>query len=113
MGLRNTLVDIWLGVVEYFYVGEKAAPVVRRRRILAAQAIRPTWQEVLYSGAAATESGAHIVDSPGSFRILATPPVAPPQHNRRGTDRAPIDREVAVERRDRRASDRSAANRRS
>ena len=90
MGVRNLLVDLWLGFVEYLYVHEKprdAVKPVKRRRVTRETAPVP-WQDVLYRGAAATASGQHAELS-GSFRVLATPPSAPPVHNRRLADRLP------------------------
>jgi len=107
MGLGNTLVDIWLGFVERLYVSERTekVQVVRRKRVLA-PAAEPSWQDVLYRGAAATDTGAYF-EGGGSFKILAMPPAAPPQHNRRTTDRNPVDRDMHLERRDRRSDDRA------
>jgi len=79
--------------------------VVRRKRVLA-PAAEPSWQDVLYRGAAATDTGAYF-EGGGSFKILAMPPAAPPQHNRRTTDRNPVDRDMHLERRDRRSGDRA------
>jgi cellulose synthase/poly-beta-1,6-N-acetylglucosamine synthase-like glycosyltransferase len=91
MGVRNLLVDLWLGFVEHLYVTEKppgAVKPVKRRRTVPEPAPTP-WQDVLYRGQAATATGAHLAEATGSFRVLATPPVAPPQHNRRSSDRTP------------------------
>ncbi|MGH8962357.1 MAG: glycosyltransferase family 2 protein [Jatrophihabitantaceae bacterium] len=106
MGLRNTLTDIWLGFVEHLYVSERAEPVqlMRGRRIAVAETPEPTWQEVLYRGVAATESGLHA-EGDGPFKIFASPPTGPPTHNRRASDRVPVDRRFGSERRDRRAGD--------
>ncbi|MCW2493392.1 MAG: hypothetical protein JWN47_2756 [Frankiales bacterium] len=112
MGVRNALVDVWLGFVEYLYVTEKpagakparAGSLGRRGRTAPVPAV-VGWQDVLYRGAAATATGAHVSDGTGSFRILAAPPVAPPTHNRRVSDRVPVDREVSSNRRDRRSTD--------
>jgi hypothetical protein len=108
MGVRNALVDIWLGFVERLYVTEKTEPtqVVRRRRVQVSAVAEPSWQDVLYRGEPATETGTHF-DGGGSFKILAAPPTAPPKHNRRQTDRRPVDRDLGTDRRDRRASDRT------
>jgi cellulose synthase (UDP-forming) len=88
MGLRHTLVDIWLGIVEWLYVTDAPKPVqiVRRRRPAVTVEPESNWEDVLYRGAAATESGAHH-DGEGAFKILASPPIAPPKHNRRASDR--------------------------
>jgi len=89
MGVRPALVDIWLGVVDRLYVSDRPAPVaakVRRRRV-AREPAAPSWQDVLYRGAAATANGEHVSESPGMFRILAEVPEPPVQHNRRATDR--------------------------
>ncbi|MGX7679304.1 glycosyltransferase family 2 protein [Jatrophihabitans sp. DSM 45814] len=123
MGLRNSIVDVWLGFVEHLYVTEKAdkkqtgkqggsliSARGRRRRAAPMPAV-VGWQDVLYRGAAATASGAHVSDGTGSFRILAAPPVAPPTHNRRAADRVPVDRDYGSDRRDRRATDRSSDRR--
>jgi hypothetical protein len=88
MGVRNALVDVLLGFVEHFYVTDQRrdVQVVRRSRVLApAPAREPDWQEMLYRGAAGTQSGEYSYGD-GGFRILATPPVAP-KLNRRATDR--------------------------
>ncbi|MEO7125332.1 MAG: glycosyltransferase family 2 protein [Nakamurella sp.] len=104
MGVRNTLVDIWLGLVERLYVRRRAEPaqLVRRRAVQLIPA--PTWQEVLYRGVAATEPGANT-GGDGTFKIFSTPPMAPPSHNRRATDRVPVDYRAPDERRNRRAGD--------
>ncbi|XVU29442.1 glycosyltransferase family 2 protein [Actinoplanes sp. CA-054009] len=89
MGVRNTIVDLWLGFVEHLYVPEKPAKAaVRRRRRAAAEPAPAPWQEVLYRGAAATATGSYHAEATGSFHILASPPSAPPQHNRRVSDRS-------------------------
>jgi cellulose synthase/poly-beta-1,6-N-acetylglucosamine synthase-like glycosyltransferase len=110
MGLRNTLTDIWLGFVERLYVAERTEPVqlMRGRRIAVAAAPEPTWQEVLYRGVAATESGVHA-EGDGPFKIFAAPPTAPPTQDRRASDRNPVDRRMPRDRRDRRAGDQSDA----
>ena len=88
MGLRYAIVDIWLGFVERLYVSDTKAPVVQvRRRRVEPQPVAPSWQEILYRGAAATATGDHVSESAGSFRILADAPEPPPVHNRRATDR--------------------------
>jgi len=88
MGLRNAMVDIWLGFVERLYVSDKKAPVVRvRRRRAEPQTAPPSWQDVLYRGAAATATGDRVAESAGMFRILADAPEPPVLHNRRVTDR--------------------------
>ena len=94
MGVRNALVDVWLGVVEHLYVPEKAtpAPVLTRRRRVAPVPVQPSWQDVLYRGAAATATGEHVSEGAGMFRILAQPPPAPAKHNRRASDRVRADR---------------------
>jgi hypothetical protein len=43
----------------------------RRRSRVVQERIEPPWEDVLYRGAAATESGEHPGDGTGSFRILA------------------------------------------
>jgi hypothetical protein len=94
MGVRNLLVDLWLGFVEYLYVHEKsrdAEPVRRRQRVTREPAVVP-WQDVLYRGAAATATGLHHAEATGSFRVLASPPSAPPEHNRRTSDRSLLKR---------------------
>ena len=89
MGVKNAVVDVWLGFVERLYVtdGPKAAPIRVRRRREEPQPAAPSWQDVLYRGAAATATGEHIAESTGMFRILAEVPEAPVKHNRRATDR--------------------------
>jgi len=91
MGVRNLLVDLWLGFVEFLYVTEKprnaAQPVQRRQRRTVKEPTPMAWQDVLYRGAPATASGTHHAEVGGSFRVLAVPPSAPPEHNRRLTDR--------------------------
>jgi cellulose synthase/poly-beta-1,6-N-acetylglucosamine synthase-like glycosyltransferase len=92
MGVRNLLVDLWLGFIEFLYVTEKprnaAQPVQRRQRRTVVKEPTPmAWQDVLYRGAPATASGTHHAEVGGSFRVLAVPPSAPPEHNRRLTDR--------------------------
>jgi hypothetical protein len=105
MGLRNTLVDIALGFVEHFYVTDNRADVqVVRRKRAPQPAAAPMWEEILYRGAAGTETGTYS-DGEGGFRILATPPAVPPKHDRRATDRFPVDR--AVPGLHRRSADRS------
>ncbi len=96
LGVRNALVDIWLGFVERFYVTDRSAEIqVVRRNPVPAPVPQPTWRETLYRGAAGTHTGAYS-DGEGGFRILATPPKPPPKHNRRAADRAPVDRVVNV-----------------
>lgn len=92
MGVRNTIVDAWLGFVELLYVTENSepAPRVPRRRHSHSPAT-PDWQDVLYRGAPATASGRHVSEPTGPFRILAAPPPAPVRHNRRRGDRRPAD----------------------
>jgi cellulose synthase (UDP-forming) len=89
MGVRHAIVDICLGIVEWLYVPDKSArPAtiqVRRRAVPVPAPIG--WQDVLYQGAAATASGEHLPDRPGSFRILAQPPEPPVLRNRRADDR--------------------------
>jgi cellulose synthase/poly-beta-1,6-N-acetylglucosamine synthase-like glycosyltransferase len=96
MGVRNLLVDLWLGFVEHLYVTEKStAPKVvkRRSRPAAPEPAAVPWQDVLYRGAAATATGTqHPEVGGGSFRVLAVPPVGPAQHNRRMADRMRFDR---------------------
>jgi cellulose synthase (UDP-forming) len=91
MGVKNAVVDVWLGFVERLYVddGPKAAPIRVRRRREEPQPATPSWQDVLYRGAAATATGEHVAESTGMFRILAEVPEAPVKHNRRATDRQP------------------------
>jgi cellulose synthase/poly-beta-1,6-N-acetylglucosamine synthase-like glycosyltransferase len=92
VGLRHSLVDIWLGVVEKLYVADKdpAEQIsVRGRRLAGRTPTVPRWEDVLYRGSAATASGAYETDGAGQFRILATPPALPPVHNRRSEDRVP------------------------
>jgi hypothetical protein len=104
MGARNTLVDIWVGIIERLYVTDNPAPkaITRRRRSSAPRVAAPVgWQEVLYRGVPATATGEYF-DGEGAFKILATPPLAPPQHNRRAADRAAAG---GADRRDRRATD--------
>jgi hypothetical protein len=106
MGIRHTVVDICLGIVERLYAKDGTRPVqIVRGRVSTAPHHQAGWSEVLYRGAAATESGVHF-EGEDSFKILAIPPAAPPQHNRRATDRPEF-----ADRRDRRASDRRAAPR--
>jgi cellulose synthase/poly-beta-1,6-N-acetylglucosamine synthase-like glycosyltransferase len=92
MGVRNALVDVWLGFIERFYVTDRSKEIQVVRRSRPAPVARPeaSWREVLYRGVPATENGAYS-NGEGGFRILATPPVAPPKHNRRATDRSPVD----------------------
>ncbi len=115
MGLRNTLVDIWLGAVERLYVTDvpKEVQVVRPRRAVVVRPAQPEWEDVLFRGDPGTETGEHY-DGEGTFKILANPRVAPPKHNRRSSDRAGADGQFnrrASDRRDgpfeRRASDRA------
>lgn len=89
MGGKNALVDIALGVVERLYVsdGAPATQVSRRRKVATPTPATPSWDQVLYRGAAATATGEHL-DGEGAFKILATPPVAPLTHNRRESDRS-------------------------
>ncbi|WP_203778875.1 glycosyltransferase family 2 protein [Paractinoplanes rishiriensis] len=90
MGVRNVLVDLWLGFVEYLYKDDRpreAVTSVRRRKVVR-EIAEPAWQDVLYRGAAATATGQHHADVGGPFRVLAVPPAAPPQHNRRSADRS-------------------------
>jgi cellulose synthase (UDP-forming) len=82
MGLRHAVVDICLGIWEHLHAPEGAgrpAPLRRRRSRSAPEEELPRWDEVLYRGAAGTESGHHPGDGTGAFRILAasaTPVVA-------------------------------------
>lgn len=89
MGVQNAIVDIWLGFVERLYVPEKSAkPVVRDRQRRPTPVVSgPSWEDVLYRGAAATATGEHVSAGTGMFRILATPPPAIARHNRRASDR--------------------------
>jgi hypothetical protein len=91
MGLRFALLDIWLGLRERMYVADKppVVPERRRRSQPAVTGVETDWRDVIYRGAAATSSGLHLGDGVGPFRILATQPTAPPQHNRRAADRIP------------------------
>jgi cellulose synthase/poly-beta-1,6-N-acetylglucosamine synthase-like glycosyltransferase len=111
MGLRNTLTDLWLGFVAHLYVTEKKAagpqPGRRRNRRPVVEPAILQWQDILYRGAAATATGAHTIDGTGQFRILAVPPPGVAKHNRRATDRVPVDRDMSAHRRDRRAEDRT------
>ena len=114
MGVRNAIVDIWLGFVERLYVPEKKAPTpVRRRRAAAEPPAAPSWEDVLYRGAAATATGEHVSGGTGMFRILASPPPVPTKHNRRASDRTGARDRVLEPAHDRRATDRkgSAADR--
>ncbi len=76
MGVRHTLVDTVLGVVERLHVvdrnPEEVSPVRRRRKSseLSPGGV-PAWNEVIYRGVAATTTGEHASAGPGSFRILA------------------------------------------
>jgi hypothetical protein len=93
MGLRNAIVDVWLGFVERLYVPEKRearSPVQVRRRRVVEEPAEPSWEDVLYRGAAATATGEHVSDGAGMFRILAKPPPPPVQHNRRAGDRTGV-----------------------
>jgi hypothetical protein len=67
----------------------KAAPIRVRRAREEPQPATPSWQDVLYRGAAATATGEHVAESTGMFRILAEVPEDPVTHNRRATDRQP------------------------
>ncbi len=81
MGLRHALVDIGLGIWEHLHAPEDAsrpAPLRRRRKRTAQQPVPPKWDEVLYRGAAATETGQHPGDGTGSFRIMAASASPPP-----------------------------------
>jgi cellulose synthase (UDP-forming) len=74
MGLRHALVDIWLGIWEHLHVTEgtgRPTPLRRRRKRSTPEPALPRWDEVLYRGAAGTESGEHPGDGTGAFRILA------------------------------------------
>jgi cellulose synthase (UDP-forming) len=74
MGLRHALVDIGLGIWEHLHTSEAAGrPATQRRRRSRApqEEVLPLWDEVLYRGAAATETGQHPGDGTGAFRILA------------------------------------------
>jgi len=74
MGLRHALVDICLGVWEHLHAPEgsgRPAPLRRRRGRAVPAEEPPRWDEVLYRGAAGTESGHHPGDGTGAFRILA------------------------------------------
>jgi cellulose synthase (UDP-forming) len=97
MGVRNLLVDLWLGFVSHLYVTDKphdaVEPVKRRQRRTVPETAPAPWQDVLYRGAAATATGAHHAELSGSFRVLASPPSAPPEHNRRMADRLPTSAE--------------------
>jgi cellulose synthase/poly-beta-1,6-N-acetylglucosamine synthase-like glycosyltransferase len=97
MGMRHALADIVLGVVERLYVTPKP-PVqhVRRQRRLAPAATTDTdWRQVLYRGASGTATGEHV-EGEGSFKILAVPPVAPPLHNRRASDRVRAEQDAGA-----------------
>ncbi len=82
VGLRPLVVDTWLGLLEHLYVTEKPARADRARRRsrepVAATTAQLPWDEVLYRGAAATASGAHLTESAGTFRVLASAPGAGP-----------------------------------
>ena len=78
----------------------KEVQVVRPRRAVAVRAAQPEWEDVLFRGDPGTETGEHY-DGEGTFKILATPRVAPPKHDRRASDRAGADGQFK-----RRASDR-------
>ncbi len=108
LGLRNALIDTWLGCIEKLYVTEKdptESISVRDRQVAAPASAEFDWKEVLYRGSAATASGTHETDGAGSFKILAVAPAAPPSHNRRESDRMP-------QAFNRRADDRRAPERR-
>jgi hypothetical protein len=106
MGLRNSLVDMCLGVIERLYVTDapKQVQVVRPRRAPAVRHEEQDWQDVLYHGAAATDTGRYREGEAG-FKILAQPPKAPPKHDRRAGDRMPAVTPGAVQH-NRRAGDR-------
>jgi hypothetical protein len=53
------------------------------------------WRQVLYRGASGTATGEYV-EGEGSFKILAMPPVPPPQHNRRASDRVKAEQEAAT-----------------
>jgi cellulose synthase/poly-beta-1,6-N-acetylglucosamine synthase-like glycosyltransferase len=73
MGLRHALVDIGLGIWEHLHApdGPRRPLPTRRRARVAQEPVTPQWDEVLYRGAAATETGQHPGDGTGAFRILA------------------------------------------
>jgi hypothetical protein len=114
MGVRNSVVDIVLGVIERLYVSDspKEVQVVRPRRTTVMTQADPDWRDVLYHGATATASG-HYREGEAAFKILAQPPAAPPKHNRRASDRvADAAHQGAVgDRRAKSATDRSATDR--
>jgi cellulose synthase (UDP-forming) len=92
LGLRNALVDTWLGCIEKLYVTDKDPTErisVRDRQLAAPASSELDWREVLFRGSAATASGTHETDGAGPFKILAVAPTAPPVHNRRESDRIP------------------------
>jgi cellulose synthase (UDP-forming) len=84
IGVRALLVDLWLGLIEHLYVSEKTARPLRRRASSPATpaAAELPWDEVLYRGAAATTTGAHLTASAGTFRVVATPLDPPPPRSR-------------------------------
>ncbi len=89
MGLGNALVDIALGCLERLYVPEKkaATPLRVRRKRAEPTPEPPSWEDVLYRGAAATATGEHISGGSGQFHIFAKPLTPPVKHNRRASDR--------------------------
>lgn len=89
MGVRNSIVDIWLGFVERLYVPEKSVslPVRTRRRRIEEVPEPASWQDVLYRGAAATATGEYVSGGSGMFRITAKPATPPVHHDRRAGDR--------------------------
>jgi cellulose synthase (UDP-forming) len=78
IGIRALIVDTWLGLIEHLYVSDKAQRPTRRRAHAGRIVVSPAWSDILYRGAAATGTGAHLTESAGSFRISANGPAPRP-----------------------------------
>ena len=81
VGIRNSLVDIAIGIRERLYKSEKPVRYKRRRTPLDDTAVASDWRDVLYNGALA--DGRSRIDVKGAGRAVAGPCGDRPHERRR------------------------------